>query len=396
MRREKMGFTVGQFRVLCLGTALAVLATAPQALADGDSSKPLAPQTTRVSTSGSVSVDMSALDSVPNRRLLLPGAGAAAPQTDGPVRLRPPAGVKPFVHTPIRLRPPPGVQAAAPAASPTAAPTIPKAPETKMASATPPPVTQQAPPPAPKVEAPKPAAPAAAPAPAAKAPPAAAPAAKAPASTAAAPPAAPPPKAVAPAPAPAPKQTQVAVATPPPAAPATPAAPAPGQPRSLLTPPPPPTPSAAPSAAPAVTASATTAPAKTEDIKSAEAAKEPAKETAVAVATPPARTPAEPETLSIAFKVGGADVPTDATAGLKALAAKLAKDPASRLQLIAYASDPEKSISRSRRLSLERAVNVRKVMLAAGIESTRIDIRALGEQSGSGAPDRVDAVTVKR
>ena len=31
------------------------------------------------------------------------------------------------------------------------------------------------------------------------------------------------------------------------------------------------------------------------------------------------------------------------------------------------------------------------LMLAAGIESTRIDIRALGEQSGSGAPDRVES-----
>ena len=60
-----MGFTVGQFRVLCLSTALAVLATAPQARADGDSSKPLAPPpAVRATTSGSVSVDMSALDSV--------------------------------------------------------------------------------------------------------------------------------------------------------------------------------------------------------------------------------------------------------------------------------------------------------------------------------------------
>jgi outer membrane protein OmpA-like peptidoglycan-associated protein len=74
----------------------------------------------------------------------------------------------------------------------------------------------------------------------------------------------------------------------------------------------------------------------------------------------------------------------------------LIKDSASRLELVGYASDPEKSISRARRLSLERVVNVRKLLIAAGVESTRIGIRALGEQAGSGAPDRVDAVTVKR
>lgn len=374
MRRETMGFTVGQFRVLCASTALAVIALGLPARADGDARKPLSlPPAARATTSGSVSVDMSALDSVPNRRLLLPGVGAA-PSTDGAVRLRPPPGVRPFVQAPIRLRPPPGVQIATPAPAPA------KAPETKMAAVTPAPTT-----PAPAPAAPAPAAktepPKAAP-PAAKAPATPVPAAKAP-PPAAAPPAAPP-KAAAAAPAPAAtppqKQTQVAVAAPPPAAPA------PGQPRSLLTPP--------PSAAPAAAAPPTPAPtpAKTEEAKPAE----PPKETNVAVATPPVRTPAQADTLTIAFKVGGADVPADAAAGLKALAARLAKDPTSRLQLIAYASDPEKSISRSRRLSLERAVNVRKVMLAAGIESTRIDIRALGEQSGSGAPDRVDVLTVKR
>ncbi len=391
MRKRKMGFTVGQFRVLCLSTALAAFgALGQQALADGDTSKPLAPPpAARVTTSGSVLVDMSALDSVPNRRLLLPGVGAAAPATDGPVRLRPPPGVKPIAQAPIRLRPPPGVQVATPAP-----PKAPEAkPEAKMAAVTPAPTP---PAPTPKAESPKAAPPAAPPpAKAAVAPPA--PAAKAPVTAPAA--AAPPPKAVAAAPAPAApppqKQTQVAVATPPPVAPLT-SAPAPGQPRSLLTPPPAPSTSASATPPPAAATPAAAAPAKTEEAKPAEPLKETPKETSVAVATPPARTPGEPESLTISFKVGGADVPADATAGLKALAAKLAKDPTTRLQLIAYASDPEKSISRSRRLSLERAVNVRKVMLAAGIESTRIDIRALGEQSGSGAPDRVDAITVKR
>ncbi len=116
----------------------------------------------------------------------------------------------------------------------------------------------------------------------------------------------------------------------------------------------------------------------------------------MAALPPPAKTPVESDTLTIAYKAGAADVPAEATAGLKALAAKLSKDPSARIELVAFASDAEKSISRSRRLSLERAINVRKILLAAGLESTRIGIRALGEQSGGGAPDRVDAVTSKR
>lgn len=90
------------------------------------------------------------------------------------------------------------------------------------------------------------------------------------------------------------------------------------------------------------------------------------------------------------------EVPSTSGDGLKILAARMKNDPALRVQLLAFASDPEKSVSRSRRLSLERAVNVRKQLLAAGIDSTRIEVRALGEQSGDGAPDRVDAITTRR
>ncbi len=80
--------------------------------------------------------------------------------------------------------------------------------------------------------------------------------------------------------------------------------------------------------------------------------------------------------------------------GRKTLAARMKADAALRVQLLA--SDAEKSVSRSRRLSLERAVNVRRQLLDAGIDSTRIEVRALGEQSGEGAPDRFDAITTRR
>lgn len=103
-----------------------------------------------------------------------------------------------------------------------------------------------------------------------------------------------------------------------------------------------------------------------------------------------------PDDYKIAFKVGNADVPGDASATLKSMAARVNKDPTLRVQLLAFASDAEKSVARSRRLSLERAVNVRKQLLNAGVDSTRIEVRALGEQSGGGEPDRVDVITTKR
>ena len=112
---------------------------------------------------------------------------------------------------------------------------------------------------------------------------------------------------------------------------------------------------------------------------------------------PPAQTPsATPDEYSISFKMGAADVPTDASATLKSMAARITKDATLRVQLLAFASDADKSVARSRRLSLERAVNVRKQLLNAGVDSTRIEVRALGEQSGGGEPDRVDVITTKR
>jgi outer membrane protein OmpA-like peptidoglycan-associated protein len=122
-------------------------------------------------------------------------------------------------------------------------------------------------------------------------------------------------------------------------------------------------------------------------------------ETKVAALPPEAvkaPTPREPDVYTIAFGVGASSVPGDANTNLRALAARMAKDSSLRVELVAYASDPEKSVSRSRRLSTERGVNVRRELLAAGVESTRINLRALGEQSGTGAPDRVDVLLVRR
>ncbi len=280
--------------------------------------------------------------------------------------------------------PPKAAVAAVPAAPPakvaaTPAPVAPPAPVAKPAAA-PAPVPPAPVTPAPTQQAKAVAPPAPTPAPAPVTPP--------PAPAKIAPPAPPAPAAAAPKPA-APVAT--AAATPAAAAPATPPA---GAPRSLLTPPTPETKPAETKVAVLPPPAKPAEPAKPAVVEAPKAA-----ETQTAMA-PPVKAvptqPATPDTLTISFAVGVPEVPGTAANGLSGLAARMKADPALRVQLLAFASDPEKSVSRSRRLSLERAVNVRKQLLAAGVDSTRIEVRALGEQAGDGAPDRVDAITTRR
>ncbi|MBU6471479.1 MAG: OmpA family protein [Alphaproteobacteria bacterium] len=63
---------------------------------------------------------------------------------------------------------------------------------------------------------------------------------------------------------------------------------------------------------------------------------------------------------------------------------------ASRIELIGYGGQPGEKDSDSRRLSLKRAIAVRQALIAAGLPSNRIDVRALGGVEDNGATDRVD------
>lgn len=74
------------------------------------------------------------------------------------------------------------------------------------------------------------------------------------------------------------------------------------------------------------------------------------------------------------------------------MAARLKQEGGVRLQLLAYAGEPNLSASKARRLSLSRALAVRSYLISKGVRSTRIDVRALGNRLPSGAPSRVDLV----
>ena len=178
--------------------------------------------------------------------------------------------------------------------------------------------------------------------------------------------------------------TAPTIAVPPPAAAAPP---------TSVTAPPPPAPAASPAAS---------APSDDEQVAETESVSQPAADDSE---TPPEQTASLPsdETaqgdqgpLSVLFGVDETELPFHAAATLNNLVDQLNSNDALRVQLMAYASSTDGSASSVRRKSLSRALSVREYLMDQGIQSTRIEVRALGDQSEGGEPDRVDAVVEQR
>ncbi len=66
------------------------------------------------------------------------------------------------------------------------------------------------------------------------------------------------------------------------------------------------------------------------------------------------------------------------------------------VSLKAYAQGSKSEESKARRLSLSRALNVRKVLVKHGVPNTQIQLKALGSSSGSGEKNRVDLTLKKK
>jgi outer membrane protein OmpA-like peptidoglycan-associated protein len=77
---------------------------------------------------------------------------------------------------------------------------------------------------------------------------------------------------------------------------------------------------------------------------------------------------------------------------LDQIAEKMLGDEALRLQLMAYATGTEDTASKARRISLSRALAVRAYLISKGIRSSRMDVRALGNNVEGEPADRVDLV----
>jgi outer membrane protein OmpA-like peptidoglycan-associated protein len=101
------------------------------------------------------------------------------------------------------------------------------------------------------------------------------------------------------------------------------------------------------------------------------------------------------QSIRIPFSGEAATLPEDSKGDLKGIAGSLSKDPALRVQVMAYASG-NNDASRARRLSLSRALAVRGFLIDQGVGSTRIDVRALGNTAEGGPTDRVDLMVLSR
>lgn len=152
-------------------------------------------------------------------------------------------------------------------------------------------------------------------------------------------------------------------------------------------PPPPPPPAANKEPPPALPPPAVTA-------RKATPAAAPPREQA---SRPPARESMAPgRALQLPFDESAAKISAEAQTQLKTLARQLRKQTDLRLQLMAYAGGKALSSSKTRRLSLSRALSVRAFLIENGIRSTRIDVRALGNKTTDEPLNRVDVMVVAR
>jgi outer membrane protein OmpA-like peptidoglycan-associated protein len=94
--------------------------------------------------------------------------------------------------------------------------------------------------------------------------------------------------------------------------------------------------------------------------------------------------------LSIGFSADSAQLPKDAKTRLDEIARAMSSNDRLRAQIAAYAAGNADTASQARRLSLSRALAIRSYLIEKGIASTRLDVRALGNQAESGPADRVD------
>ncbi|MDX1401209.1 MAG: OmpA family protein [Kiloniellales bacterium] len=93
---------------------------------------------------------------------------------------------------------------------------------------------------------------------------------------------------------------------------------------------------------------------------------------------------------SILFEPGSAELRSESASTLENVAGMMKADGDLRIQLLAYAAKDEESPNAARRISLSRALAVRRFLNEQGISSTRMQLRALGDKVPEGAADRVD------
>jgi outer membrane protein OmpA-like peptidoglycan-associated protein len=108
--------------------------------------------------------------------------------------------------------------------------------------------------------------------------------------------------------------------------------------------------------------------------------------------SPQAPSKAAPTTtgLTVTFGEGDATLSPASASAIRHLVALTPKTGETSYNVLAYAAGNTKDPSTARRLSLERGLTVRGVLLTAGVPSSRIYVRALGFRPDAGAMNRAD------
>lgn len=100
---------------------------------------------------------------------------------------------------------------------------------------------------------------------------------------------------------------------------------------------------------------------------------------------------------AVKFKPGITELGAGAQPVLDALANRLLANPQLRVQLVSHATGAADDAMEARRVSLARAVAVRAYLLGKGVQSLRIDVRALGNHVDNGpVADQLDLVVVSQ
>lgn len=94
--------------------------------------------------------------------------------------------------------------------------------------------------------------------------------------------------------------------------------------------------------------------------------------------------------VRVIFAPDKADLSPASADAIKQLVAAASHGGTATFNVVAYAAATPDDPSMARRLSLSRALAVRSALMADGVESSHIYVRALGSRFQEGPPDRVD------
>jgi outer membrane protein OmpA-like peptidoglycan-associated protein len=98
--------------------------------------------------------------------------------------------------------------------------------------------------------------------------------------------------------------------------------------------------------------------------------------------------------IRLDFTTGQSDLTQSTVDAVKALVAAAPKSETTTFDVVAHAAGTPDDPSTARRLSLSRALSVRSALMADGVPSTNIYVRALGAQADDGPADRVDVMVM--